>query len=954
MANTPEDQATHAAKVPAILQADARAALRVLGDCGLDGASSARVLAISPFVVRTVSAHPDLLAELTQHGDLTRAYVPGELQQRLKEALAGCVDEPALQNALRRQRAREMLRIAWRDIAGWADLDETVRTLSAFADACLRSALEKLTAWAEARDGVPRDAHGQPAQFVVLGMGKLGGEELNFSSDIDLIFAYSADGVTDARGLSNHEYFVRLGQKLINVLQESTAEGFVFRVDMRLRPNGASGPLAISFDAMEQYYQVHGRTWERYALIKVRHVAGDAAAGAELLARLKPFVYRRYLDYSSIEEIRGLKAAIHRELLNKGVASNIKLGPGGIREVEFIGQAFQLIRGGRDTRLQERRILAVLAHLVDTGDLTAQASADLVQAYTFLRHTEHRLQELHDQQTQVLPADALDQARVAFGMGCADWETFVETLRRHTQRVHEHFESVFVAPQGEAPPAGETAGLHAVWSGTLNVALAEEILQRVGFADGDAVLKLLRSLREGGAWSALSASGRERLDRLMPLLLGAAGLTRDPVTTLTRLVALVEAIGRRSVYLALLVENPMALSQLVKLCAASEWIAQYLSRHPILLDELMDASSLYAPRAREALAAELRARLARLPEDDLEAQMEILREFRHGHVLRVAAADLGARLSPTEIGGYLSDIADVVVAQALTLATHDLEQRHGRPLCQHNGETVNSGLAVMAYGKLGSRELGYTSDLDMIFLYATRADGGHTDGARSIPNEQFFARLGQRLMHVLTARTHGGILYEVDTRLRPSGSAGLLVSHPQAFRDYQRDHAWVWEHQALIRARPVAGDADLCQAFEDIRTEILCQARNAQTLRTEVQAMRQRMRAAQAPHDPGLFNLKHDPGGMIDVEFMVQYAVLRWAHDHPGLVQHRDNLFLLDALEKRGCLDAAAAGLLREAYRHYLGAEQRLKLMERQPLVVPSEAGGFPDKVAALWQEVFK
>ncbi|HWR87278.1 MAG TPA: bifunctional [glutamate--ammonia ligase]-adenylyl-L-tyrosine phosphorylase/[glutamate--ammonia-ligase] adenylyltransferase [Acidiferrobacterales bacterium] len=953
LAKLPEALRAHTRTHGAVIAAQlADLPVRAQGENWLDVAP--RVLAVSEFVARACETRPELLPDLIQCGDLFCAYASGELRRRVQAAVTGCADEATLKTILRKLRQREMVRIAWRDLAGWANLEETVTTLSALADACLDETLAKLYEWACARDGVPKEeASGETAKFVVLGMGKLGGEELNFSSDIDLIFCYSEEGETDKRGLSNHEFFVRLGQRLNLALNEQTADGFVFRVDMRLRPNGASGPLALSFDAMEQYYQAHGRMWERYAFIKARVVAGDPAAGAEILQRLRPFVFRKYLDYTAVEEIRALKTSIHRELLRKGIESNIKLGPGGIREVEFIGQAFQLIRGGRDLRFQGRRILPVLAHLADEGDLTPQAVSDLSNAYVFLRNTEHRLQEIRDQQTQVLPTDDLDRLRVAVGMGFGDWPGFQAALTRHMQRVHEHFNSVFAAPQGEAPAADEQ-GLHALWAGTLEETAAHEVLQAAGFADAGTALDLLKGLRAGGAYSALSANGRERLDKLMPLLLGAAGLTPQPQTTLARLVAFVEAIGRRSVYLALLVENPLALSQLVKLCSASEWIARYLNQHPILLDELMDAVSLYAPLMREALAAELQSRLARLPVDDLEAQMEAMREFRNGHVLRVAAADVGPGLAPDEIGRHLGHIAEVIVAQALTLAHDDLVLKHGRPTFEHGGETINPGFAVIAYGKLGSLELGYTSDLDMIFLHGAEQEGGVTDGARPIANEVFFARLGQRLIHILTARTGGGILYEVDTRLRPSGRSGMLVTNPAAFREYQDSHAWAWEHQALIRARPIAGDAALARVFEEIRATTLCRERDPETLRTEVAAMRARMHAAQAPHDPGEINLKHDPGGMIDVEFMVQYAVLRWAHDHPELIRHRGNIPLLEALEARGLLNTAQAGLLRDAYHRYLGVEQRLKLMERRPLVAPQELGDFPQRVRALWQEWFE
>jgi glutamate-ammonia-ligase adenylyltransferase len=915
---------------------------------------AARVLALSDFVARSGTARPELLPGLITGGDLFRAAAGAELRARVEAAVAACGDEAQLKGALRRLRNRELVRLAWRDLAGWADLDEVVGTLSALADACLDTALARLWDWACARDGQPREAEsGAPARFAVLGLGKLGGEELNFSSDVDLVFAYTGDGETDKTALSNHEFFLRLGQKLINVLNEATADGFVFRVDMRLRPNGASGPLVLSFDAMEQYYTVHGRMWERYAFIKARAVAGDPAAGAELLARLQPFVYRRYLDYTAIEEIRAMKVAIQRELWRKGIEANIKLGPGGIREIEFIGQTFQLIRGGRDRALQERRLLPVLARLAAEGELTAQAGAELRAAYVFLRNTEHRLQMIADQQTQVLPADDPNRLRVAIGMGYARWEDFQAALARHQRRAHEHFQSVFAAPQGEAP-AEDELGLVAIWAGALDEAAAQDALARAGFGEPAAALALLRGLREGGAYGALTAGGRERLDRLMPLLLAAAALTPEGQVTLARHVGVIEAIGRRSVYLALLVENPLALSQLVKLCAASEWIAHYLSQHPILLDELMDPASLYAPLTRAQLAAELQARLARSPEDDLETQMDLLREFRHGHVLRVAASDIGRGLEPEEIGGYLSEIAEVIVAQALALAQHDLLLKHGRPTLTQDGRTDYPGFAVVAYGKLGSLELGYTSDLDMIFLHGAGEQEGVTEGERPIPNEVFFARLAQRLIHILSTRTAGGILYEVDTRLRPSGRSGLLVTHPAAFRDYQEAHAWVWEHQALIRARAIAGDPGLCREFEEIRSATLCRARAPEVLRAEVQAMRARMRAAQAPHDPGRFDLKYDPGGMIDVEFMVQYALLRWAQDHPELVRYRGNIPLLEALEGRGLVQPAPAELLRAAYRLYLGTEQRLKLMERRPLVAREALGEYPARVAALWREWFE
>ena len=917
-----------------------------------------QVFAASEFVARTCIQYPTLLTELMESGDLGRAYAPDELARRARAICEQTLDGAMLKSALRRLRRREMVRIAWRDLAGWVDLPEVLASLTALADACINSALARLWAWAVEDHGTPLSPAGIPVHLAVLGMGKLGGGELNFSSDIDLIFAYSDDG-TGLRGghgeLGHHEFFTRIGRRLMGVLSEATEDGWVFRVDMRLRPNGDSGPLVLSFDAMEQYYQVHGRAWERYALIKARAVTSDTARGHELLTRLRPFVYRKYIDFGAVEAIRGLKVAIERELQRKSMQHNIKLGPGGIREIEFIGQAFQLIRGGRQPALQVRSIQQVLTALGDNGDLTSQAVAELQAAYVFLRRTENRLQMYADRQIHSLPTDTHEQWALAVAMGFSDWESFYLALRRHTDKVHAHFEQVFVAPQGETADAGDT-GLAAVWFATLDQATLHQRLAAAGFKNPQATEILLQDLRRSGAYSALSAQGRERLDRLMPLLLGAAGLTTGPQTTLVRLITLLEAILRRSVYLSLLVENPLALSQLVKLCAASPWIATWISQHPILLDELIDPTSLYAPLTKEALQTELRSRLAHLPVDDLEAQMETLREFRHGHVLRVAAADIrgsihpgGTGLTPEQTGTHLGHIAEVVVEQALALATHSMVAQHGHPDC---GQGV-AEFAVIAYGKLGSLELGYTSDLDMIFLHHACPQEGITHGARPVSNDVFFARLGQRLIHILTARTPAGILYAVDMRLRPSGQSGPLVTNLPAFIDYQREHAWTWEHQALVRARAIAGGLTICQGFEQARRELLGMARDPAILRNDIIAMRTRMRAAQPPHDPARFDLKHDPGGMIDIEFMVQYWVLRWAHQHPELTRQHGTIPILVALAGARLLDAGAAQILVDAYRRYLSLEHRCKLMERQALVAPDKLGEFPSKVAAMWNDIF-
>jgi len=917
-----------------------------------------RVLASSEFVARSLVAQPTLLTDLVDSGDLSRPYAAEELNLRLGDVLAGCADDTELKRRLRVFRHREMLRIAYRDLAGVADLHEVMATMSALADACIAQALEHLLTWAKAEHGTPIGADsGRESLFLVLGMGKLGGHELNFSSDVDLMFAYSEEGEVrgsnaPARTLSNHEFFIRLGQSLISALADTTAEGFVFRVDMRLRPNGASGPLALCFDAMEQYYQLHGRDWERYALIKARRVAGDAAAGEELLTALRPFVFRKYLDYGAFEAIRDMKVLIEREMTRKGMHEHVKLGPGGIREIEFIGQARQLIRAGREPTLQCRPILEALERLAERDYLPRLACQQLSAAYVFLRNVEHRLQMVEDQQTHVLPQDPEGQARLAFSMGFTDWPEFESALATHREHVSAQFAQTFILP-ATAAASEASSEFAAVWLGTADSDTSARVLRAAGFKEPSAVTELLAGFRNSVPCLALSTEGRARLDRLMPQVLASAGAAVNPAETLARLVNLLEAIGRRTTYFIMLAENPPALAQLVKLCGASAWIERWIAQHPIVLDELLDPRSLYEPLTHAALASELRARMLALPEAELELQMEVLREFHHAHVLRVAAADIGPGLLAEQVGAHLARIADVVLEECLAVAQRVLQGRYGQPRCR--GRKQPADFAVIGYGKLGSLELGYASDLDMIFLY-DGCDDGVTDGKRSLTHEEFFARLGQRLIHLLTTRTPSGLLYEVDVRLRPSGQSGTLVTSLAAFRDYQKTRAWTWEHQALVRARAVAGSAPLRQHFAEVRREILCQARDVEQLKREVGAMRQRMAAGHASKTSGSasgFHLKHSRGGIVDIEFMVQYWTLRWAQRHPALTQHTDNISILEALHAEGLLETRRLELLVDAYRRYLSMEHRLKLADRGSVTDPATLGDLPRTVQRIWDETF-
>ena len=907
-----------------------------------------RVFAASDFVVREALRAPEVLAGLVRDREIHFPDSEGALARRAAEALAGVEDEAGLARALRALRRREMLRIAWRDLAGWAPLQETLNDLSLLAEVCLDHALAALDGWLERVHGPPLGVSGQRQHLVVLGMGKLGARELNFSSDIDLIFAYPEGGETAGpRVLSNAEYFARLGQALIRAMDQVTADGFVFRVDMRLRPFGQSGPLAASFDGMEQYYQAQGRDWERYALIKARPVAGDRAAGDRLLQILAPFVYRRYLDYGAFDALREMKALIDREMRLRGRERDIKLGPGGIREIEFIAQTFQLVRGGREPRLQRRELLRVLETLGDLGLLDPAAVADLADAYRLLRRVENHLQAMDDRQTHALPADPESRLRLAWGLGHESWETLAAEIDAARARVQEVYGSLFSAP-GEAEGATCT---EALWRGTLGQEPALACLRERGLADPERGLELLVALRDGARVRAMGARGRGHLGRLIPAVLERLRDCTRPDDCLQRVLGVIENIVGRSAYLALLVENPGALDQLLRLCDASPWIAGLLGRHPVLLDELLDPRALTLPLDREALRRQLRREMASIPADDLERRMDALRRFRQAQVLRVAAADV-ARIYPLMVvSDHLTAIAEVVLEEVLAMAWNDLVARHGAPHCIDGGTLRPAGLGIVAYGKLGGIELGYGSDLDLVFLHDSRGEARHTDGERPVDNAVFFARLGQRIIHILSTHTPAGILYEVDMRLRPSGASGLLVSSIDAFAAYQREQAWTWEHQALVRARPVAGEARLAEAFRAIREEVLTRPRDEDALRREVADMRRRMREQLADRDPAHFDLKQGAGGIADIEFLVQFAVLAHAARAPALIEFTDNIRQLRALADHDVLDRERAARLADIYRSYRARVHALTLQELPAVVAAGEYRAEREFVTTLWRQ---
>ncbi|WP_137975113.1 bifunctional [glutamate--ammonia ligase]-adenylyl-L-tyrosine phosphorylase/[glutamate--ammonia-ligase] adenylyltransferase [Pseudomonas sp. F(2018)] len=927
-----------------------------------------RVCALSDFVHEQAVRAPELLAELGASGELERRLQGGELRGQLQAALADCADEDELGRRLRRFRNRQQVRIIWRDLTRQADLAETCRDLSDLADASIDGAYEWLFPRHCEQFGTPIGRRsGQVQHMVILGMGKLGAHELNLSSDIDLIFGYPEGGETEGvkRSLDNQEFFIRLGQRLIKALDAITVEGFVFRVDMRLRPYGSAGALVLSFNALEQYYQDQGRDWERYAMIKARVVGGDQAAGKQLLEMLRPFVYRRYLDFSAIEALRSMKQLIQQEVRRKGMSDNVKLGSGGIREVEFIAQAFQLIHGGRDLSLQQRPLLKVLATLEGQGYLPPPIIAEMKEGYEFLRYTEHALQAIGDRQTQMLPDNDIDRARVACIMGCDSWAQFLECLAQWRGRIEWHFRQVIADPDEDEGGEAETCvggEWLPLWEEALDEEMAGRQLAEAGFSEPAAALKRLIDLRGGSQVRTMQRLGRERLDAFIPRLLAQTVEHANPDLVLERVLPLIEAVARRSAYLVLLTENPLALKRLLTLCAASPWIAEQITRFPLLLDELLNEGRLFKPPLAPELAAELRERLTRIPEDDLEQQMEALRHFKLAHGLRVAASEIAGTLPLMKVSDYLTWLAEAILDQVLALAWRQTVAKYGNPR-RADGSLCDPDFIIVGYGKVGGLEFGHGSDLDLVFIHDGDSQA-ETDGAKPIDGAQFFARLGQRIIHLLTTQTTSGQLYDVDMRLRPSGAAGLLVSSLGAFQRYQENEAWTWEHQALVRARVLVGCARVGAAFERVRAEVLGRERDLPKLQAEVSEMRAKMRdnlgtretaagTAQNAFDAASsFDLKQDAGGIVDIEFMVQYAALAWSRQHPELHRYTDNIRILDGLRDVGLMPAADVELLQEAYKAYRSAAHRQALQKQPGKVGGDQFAAERRSVMRLWREL--
>ncbi len=896
------------------------------------------ILGQSRFLTRLSQRRPELAtAMMTKLHDPVTAT---EIAQYLSEQV---LTEATLKSSLRQLKQTVISRVAARDLAGLASLAEVTEAMTVLAECALAIAQRLLMDALVERYGVPRSASGVAQALMVVGMGKLGGRELNVSSDIDLIFVYAEDGETcienpTQRSISNSEFFTRLGRGLINAINDITEDGLVFRVDMRLRPNGDSGPLVCSLDMLENYFVAQGREWERYAWIKARVLNADKSAHDGLDAVRRPFVFRKYLDFGAINAMRDLHAQIRREVAKKDMVDNVKLGPGGIREIEFIAQVFQLIRGGRERSLQIKPTVAVLRLLGAQGILPIANVDELINAYEFLRRLEHRLQYLDDAQTHSLPDDEGDRRMVASAMGFASFGALVAELDDHRANVSKHFNAVFAAPD---------IGVHTLqnlWHDAQAEQNGDDFL-RLGYRDPQTAMQRIAALHGGARYQQMDSGIKARFDVLVPRLIQAAAHLPNPDATLIRSLNLLEAISRRAAYLALLQQYPHALEKLAALVSSSKWAADYLQRHPILLDELLDQRTHANALGHGMLLTELNEKLDDVA-PDVERQMDVMREEHHAQIFRLLVQDLAGSLTVETLADELSVRADALLGIALERVWRQLPTRN----------SASPKFAIIAYGKLGGKELSYASDLDLVFLY--------DDTSSDISNDtgEIYARLGTRLNTWLSAKTSAGQLFDTDLRLRPNGESGLMVSSLAAFRRYQLESAWVWEHQALTRARFSAGDTEVGAAFERIRIEVLSQPRDLSALKNEVLAMRNKMfdthgtrpRVGMASEEVAReFDLKHDRGGLVDVEFIVQYLVLGYAHIHSALTENLGNIALLKIAAELKLIPMNLSDDVRNAYRDFRRMQHQLRLNDASLRVSMSDVASRASAVCSLWALVF-
>ncbi|TBR37781.1 bifunctional [glutamate--ammonia ligase]-adenylyl-L-tyrosine phosphorylase/[glutamate--ammonia-ligase] adenylyltransferase [Marinomonas agarivorans] len=955
---------------------------RGLSNNGLEEGSKFGIIAqplfeLSDYLFRQLQSSPHWLDDLSNliviDADEVSLNITAlaSLSPRSNEIDVATLSEDDLMKALRCFRNQWLCRLIFLDLLQCLELTHLTKLLSELADEAITLSVNWSVQNYQTLYGRALDRDKEEQSLIVIGMGKLGGGELNLSSDIDLIFAFREHGETTGgkKSISHQEYFTKIGQKLIQHLDRITVNGFVFRVDMRLRPYGQSGPLVANIDSLENYYQDQGREWERYAMIKARVIVGTSVDKKAFESIRKPFVYRKYLDFAVIGALRDLKRMIAKEVQIKGIEHNIKLGKGGIREIEFIAQALQILHGGRDAGLQPQSLYHILPYLQAHDYLPKQQVEALWQAYTLLRRTEHALQAINDEQTHLLPQASQQQQRLAIMLGYEAWSDLDAELSQHRQRVSQYFSELIEEEIDDTDtlPARETwrllLGQHPDLQGsntsetninatTLDQAHILPLIQQVSWQDPEQIVQRLTDFLTAKPIAYMQPIGRDRLAFFFADLIDSLQQEEAPDDILLRTFPILEAVLRRTSYLVLLVENPTAIQHLIRLNRESAWFANMIANMPALLDELLDANSLFSPPDKQKMADELQQILLRLPEDDDEAHMDALRRFRLSILLRIAACDVANILPVMKVSDHLTWLAEVLLDQVLQKAWHALTQRHGYPT---QGENVvqTPEMVLVGYGKSGGLELGYDSDLDLVFLHNTDISSS-TNGDRVLDNVTFYTRLGQRIIHILTTFTSCGRLYEVDMRLRPSGNSGLLITSLDGFIEYQQKEAWTWEHQALTRARVLSGDSKIAQRFNQARSDLLAKKRDQQLLKTEVMNMREKMRTHLDTASNAMdFDLKQGAGGIIDIEFIVQYLVLGWSHQYPELALYSDNMRQLEMAEKNGVLDHESAQDMMVAYQKYRSHTHRLSLQEKTRVIAADWFQVDQERIKRIWQTLF-
>ncbi len=913
-----------------------------------------RLVASSEFAGKMLLREWDWFSAALEQGVLAEPPDQILISEFAKTAGSAEVDIQRMKKRLRRFRNQQLLHILWRTTGDASNLQESLASLSNLSDSLIEASMQYAERSLAPRFGLPMNAAGEHIPLIVLAMGKLGGHELNFSSDIDLIFLYPEEGETNGdRALSAHEYFTRASRLVVSLLDETTEDGFVYRVDTRLRPFGESGPPVVSFAALELYLLQHGRGWERYAYIKARVISPGASVATinELRENMiEPFVYRRYLDYGVFESLRDMKALIAAEVRKRELAANIKLGPGGIREIEFIAQSLQLVRGGSDQQLRCSELQVVLPRLGDGRGLTATAVETLLAAYEFLRRMENAIQAIRDQQTHDVPDDPQDRARLLLVMNYDGWDALTGELDAHRLRVSELFAAVAFRADNKPAQPQLTESLTALWNAAAPADEWELLLQQNGYVHASVLAASIVEFAGAPVQRQIGATARKRLRHFVPAFLMLLQDRQSPDVVCDRVLDVAVQILRRSAYIALLNENPAVLERLVTLCENSAYLAEEIARFPLLLDEMLDPRLYTAKITAASMREDLRERLDRSASADSEQRIEILSQFQRATLFRIAVADFSGNLPIMKVSDRLTELAEIVLHYALDVAWTDLTRKHGEPRFTAERGMRTAGIGVIAYGKLGGMELSYRSDLDLVFLHNSSGTAQETDGDKPLENSMFFGRLVRRLVHFLTTQTSSGALYEVDTRLRPSGRSGLLVVSVDGFERYQEDNAWTWEHQALLRSRAVAGDAVVAREFERIRAETLRDRVRRDELLEDVLSMRDKMRKQLDKSSATLFDLKQGQGGLGDIEFFVQYLVLKNADQHPAIIHYPDNIRQLGSLGAVGCLDVDDVARLQEAYKAYRLCVHRLVLDDALPLVSADEFADERRFVCDIWQ----